>query len=180
MNDKIIWYIVIVALLSTMLLCNRKVRLFALVKEQIGVFKNDKKKRISTWDLICFFGFPFAVSIVLVFALDFVIQDNLANLLTTVFSVIFTVLFGFAAIMVSKIDSSNKVEKQVAEETFVSIVSSTILSLITAILSIIITQIESEFCLQIVSVAILSLSLIIVMLILMITKRTFFLYVKNK
>lgn len=180
MNDKIIWYIAVIAILFIMIFCNRKVRLFALIKEQFLVFKNDKKKKISVWDLICFFGFPIAVSCILVFALKFIIQDNLANLLTTVFSVIFTVLFGFAAIMVSKIDSQNKTEKQVAEETFVSIVSSTILSLITAILSIIITQIESTIGLQIVSVAIITLSLIIVMLILMITKRTFFLYVKNK
>ena len=135
MNDKIIWYLAVIALLFIMLFCNRKVRLFALIKEQFLVFKNYKKKKISVWDLICFFVFPIEVSCILVFALEFIIKDSLANLLTTVFSIIFTVLFGFAAIMVSKIDSQNKTEKKVAEETFVSIVSSTILSLITAILS---------------------------------------------
>lgn len=108
------------------------------------------------------------------------IGEILGNLLTTVFSIIFTVLFGFAAIMISKIDSRNENEKQVAEETFISIVSSTNLSLFAAILSIIITQIDSIIGFKIISILILCFSLIIIMLLLMITKRTFFLYIKNK
>lgn len=180
MNDKNIWTISVALILVTMLLFNRKVRLFSLIKEQIHVFKNDKKKRMSPWDFICFLVFPLIVAIILVFRLDFTIDDNLASLLTTVFSVVFTVLFGFAAIMISKIDSQNELEQRVAEETFVSIVSSTILSLIAAILSIILTQIDSTLCLQIISAVILTLSMIIIMLILMITKRTFFLYVDHK
>ena len=82
--------------------------------------------------------------------------------------------------MISKIDSQNVVEKRVAEEVFVSIVSSTILSLTGAILSIVLTQINSTSCVELISAAILTLSLVIIMLILMITKRTFYLYVDNK
>ena len=102
MNDKIIWYLAVIALLLIMLYCNRKVRLFALIKEQFLVFKNDKKKKISVWDLICFFVFPIAVSCILVFALEFIIKDSLANLLTTVFSIIFTVLFIVENLLISK------------------------------------------------------------------------------
>lgn len=180
MNDKNMWKIAVAIILATMLLCNRKVRLIALIKEQLCVLKNDKKKRMSPWDFICFLVFPLIVAIIMVFRLDFTIDDSLASLLTTVFSVVFTVLFGFAAIMIGKIDSENELEQRVAEETFVSIVSSTILSLIAAILSIALTQIDSTLCLQIITAVILMLSLIIIMLILMITKRTFFLYVEHK
>lgn len=180
MDDKLTWSFTVVILLVIMFFCNRKVRLYSLAKEQILVFKNDKTKKVSFWDCVCFLAFPACVSIILVFKLNFIIDANLANLLTTVFSVVFTVLFGFAAIMVSKIDSQNIIEKQVAEETFVSIVSSTILSLISAILSIILTQVSFDICLKIISTSILFLSLMIIMLILMVTKRTFFLYVKNK
>ncbi|MCB6366328.1 hypothetical protein LI291_09100 [Intestinibacillus massiliensis] len=112
--------------------------------------------------------------------MNFVIKDDLAELLTTVFSIVFTVLFGFAAVMVSKIDSDNKKEKQVAEETFVSIVSATLMSLISAVLSILLTQIESEIILKITSIGLLGSSLVIIMLLLLITKRTFFLYIDNK
>ena len=180
MDEKYVWISAVVAILLIMLLFNRKVRLLALIKEQLMVFKNDKTKKISLWDLACFLVFPLMIAAILVYKLNFTIDNDLATLLTTVFAIVFTVLFGFAAIMISKIDSENRVEKQVAEETFVSIVSSTLLSLVTAIISIFITQANNTTVLQFLTIAILALSLIVIMLILLITKRTFFLYVKHK
>lgn len=180
MDEKYIWISAIVAILFIMLLFNRKVRLLALIKEQLRVFKNDKTKKISLWDFACFLVFPLIISTILVCKLNFTIDDDLATLLTTVFAIVFTVLFGFAAIMISKIDSENRVEKQVAEETFVSIVSSTLLSLFTAIISIVLTQVSNTIVLQILNIAILTLSLIVIMIILLITKRTFFMYVKHR
>lgn len=180
MQNKYIWLSVSIIFLMIMLFGNRKVRLFAVIKEQMHVFKNAKTKKKSFWDFTCFIVFPFVVSFIFVYKLDIIIDDDLASLLTTVFSIIFTVLFGFAAIMISKIDSQNNIEKQVAEETFVSIVSSTILSLAAAILSIILTQTRSAIFSKLLSIGIISVSLITTMLLLMITKRTFFLYVDNK
>ena len=112
MQSKYIWILAVFILLCIMLFCNRKVRLWSLLIEQIRVFRNDKKKRISLWDCICFLVFPMLISLIFVYKLDFTINNNLAELLTTVFSIVFTVLFGFAAIMISKIDSQNKTEKQ--------------------------------------------------------------------
>lgn len=180
MKDKYMWIITVIVVLLSMLFLNRKVRLFSLIKEQLQVFRNNKTKKLSLWDCVCFFVSPVIVAVILVYKLNFSISVNLANLLTTVFSIVFTVLFGFAAIMISKIDSQNKIEKQVAEETFVSIVSTTILSLFAAVLSIALTQIVSELCSRIISTTILTLALIIIMLILLITKRTFFLYIDHK
>ena len=179
-SKYIIWILAVFFLLCIMLFCNRKVRLWSLLIEQIRVFRNDKKKKISLWDCICFLVFPMVISLIFVYKLGFTINNNLAELLTTVFSIVFTVLFGFAAIMISKIDSQNKTEKQVAEETFVSIVSSTILSLIAAVLSIVLTQVKSVICLQIISSGVITISLIILMLLLLITKRVFLLYVDRK
>lgn len=180
MNEKYIWIIIIAIFLIMILFLNRKVRLFALAKEQMQVFKNAKKKKLSLWDLLCFCVFPLIIAIIFVYKLDFIVDDALANLLTTVFSILFTVLFGFATIMISKIDSQNKLEKQVAEETFVSIVSSTVLSLIAAIVAIVLTQMDSATCLRILSTIVLALSIMIILLILMITKRTFYLYIDRK
>ena len=179
-SKYIIWILAVFFLLCIMLFCNRKVRLWSLLIEQIRVFRNDKKKKISLWDCICFLVFPMVISLIFVYKLGFTINNNLAELLTTVFSIVFTVLFGFAAIMIRKIDSQNKTEKQVAEETFVSIVSSTILSLIAAVLSIVLTQVKSVICLQIISSGVITISLIIIMLLLLITKRVFLLYVDRK
>lgn len=180
MQGRTIWTFTAIALVFIMLFCNRKVWLWAVLKEQISVFRNAKKEKVSLWDCVCFFVFPWVVSYICTWKLNFVIEEDLADLLTTVFSIVFTVLFGFAAVMVSKIDSDNKKEKQVAEETFVSIVSATLMSLIAAILSIILTQIESEMILKVISIGVLGSSLIIIMLLLLITKRTFFLYANNK
>ena len=180
MNEKYIWIIVSTLFLIMIFFVNRKVRLFAIVNEQIQVFKNAKKKKLSLWDILCFCVFPLIVAIIFVYKLNFIVDDDLANLLTTVYSVIFTVLFGFATIMISKIDSQNKLEKQVAEETFVSIVSSTVLSLIAAIVAIVLTQMDYAPCLRILSTIILALSIMIILLILLITKRTFYLYINHK
>lgn len=180
MQDRNIWFFSAVALVFIMLFCNRKVWLWAVLKEQISVFRNAKKEKVSLWDCLCFFVFPWVVSYICTCKLNFVIKVDLAELLTTVFSIVFTVLFGFAAVMVSKIDSDNKKEKQVAEETFVSIVSATLMSLISAVLSILLTQIESEIILKITSIGLLGSSLVIIMLLLLITKRTFFLYIDNR
>ena len=169
MPDRNIWLFTAAALVVVMLFFNRKVRLWAVLKEQIKVFKNAKKQRISLWDCLCFLVFPWVFSYICVY-----------QLLTTVFSIVFTVLFGFAAVMVIKIDSTHKTEKQVAEETFVSIVSANLMSLIAAILSIVLTQTKSEIIVKISSVVLLGSSLIIILLLLLITKRTFFLYVDNK
>lgn len=177
MPDKNIWTFTAATLIFLMLFCNRKVRLWAVLKEQVKVFNNAKKGRISLWDCLCFLIFPWVISYICTCKLNFVVEKSLAELLTTVFSIVFTVLFGFAAVMVSKIDSDNKIEKQVAEETFVSIVSATLMSLIAAVLSILLTQLESTSILKLTSTVLLGCSLIVIMLLLLITKRTFFLYV---
>ena len=179
MNDKYIWIVVTAIFLIMILFLNRKVRLFALAKEQLQVFKNANKETISLWDLLCFLVIPLVIAIILVYKLDFIVDNDLANLLTTVFSIICPILFGFATIMIGKIDSQNKLEKQVAEETFVSIVSSTVLSLFAAIIAIVLTQMDSETCLQFLSTIILALSIMIILLILLITKRTFYLYIDH-
>ena len=62
------------------------------------------------------------------------------------------------------------------DRCFVSIVSSTVLSLLAAILSIIILETESEMAEKIISCVVYSFSFMIIMLMLMITKRTFLIY----
>lgn len=178
MQNKNFWILIIILCFMIMFFGNKKVRLWVLLKEQINIFTNAKKNKISLWDCICFFVIPLIISIIIIYKLDFIIKKELAELLSTVFSIIFTVLFGFATIMISKIESKNKLESQVAKETFITIVSSTVLSLIIAVLSIFLTQIQTNNIVEILSMFTLVLSQIIIMLLLLITKRTFLLYIK--
>ena len=177
-NEK--WKWIALVILGLMLFGNRKVCLWRVVKEQLLTFRNAKKKRFSPWDFICFILFPIVASLIIVYKLNFSINATLAGLLTTIFSIVFTVLFGFASVLISKIESDNKIESRVAGETFVSIVSSTILSLIATILSIILTEAEMHSLIKALSAGLLSVALISIMLLLMVTKRTFLLYIEHK
>lgn len=175
MMNKLV-FLIIVVLFLLMMFFNKKVCLIQLFIRQIKVLKNDHTKKISIWDLMCFIVFPIAISALIVFGLHYQIDKDLANTLTTVFSLVFTILFGFAAVIMERSASENTKRKQVIGETFISIVTSTVLSLFAAVISIILTKINNGLMASILSFAVLILSLTIFMLLLMITKRTFVIY----
>lgn len=120
------------------------------------------------------------ISLLIVFGLPYQIDIKLAEILTTVFSLVFTILFGFAAVIVERSESDNSKKKRVIGETFVSIVTSTVLSLFAAIISILLIKIENNIAVSILSVILFTLSFHIVMLLLMITKRTFVIYCEDE
>lgn len=176
MDTQMIWLLLVLSIILVMLFGNKKVRVFSVFGEQFHVFKNAKTGKHSIWDITCFVILPIVLSVVFVTKLHLFVGVSLAELLTTVFAMVFTILFGFASILIGKIESSNSIEKQVAGETFVSIVTATLLSLIATIVSIIITQIDNDLHLLILSAIIYSISFMEVMLLLLITKRTFVIY----
>jgi len=180
MPNKIVLIVMAAVIVCAMLFGNKKVRVLPLLTNQLKVFKNAKTNKISPWDIICFIVLPIALAILIVLGFDCVVDNNLAGVLTTVFAFVFTVLFGFAAILVGKLDSNNEIEQQVVGETFVSIMTSNILSLNSAVLSIAIIITNHEITSLIISVFIYSFSFMIIMLLLMISKRTFIIYCRNK
>lgn len=179
MMNKIILLIIIVLFLI-MMFFNKKVCLARLFKKQIEVLKNDKKKKFSKWDLMCFIVFPIVISALIVFGLSYQINVSLAETLTTVFSLVFTILFGFAAVIVEKSTSYDSKKGRVIGETFVSIVTSTVLSLFATVVSILLTTIKTLPIISILSFILLGLSFTIMMLLLMITKRTFVIYCEDE
>lgn len=180
MLSEIVKILVVVLSLCFMFIGNRKVRIFSIFAEQINVFRNDKKNKISGWDILCFNIMPILLSVDIVIGYERVIDETLAGVLTTVFAFIFTVLFGFAAILVGKMKSKNDIEKQVVNETIVSIMSANILSLISAILSITIIIAKNELMGKVLSILIYSFAFFVIMLLLMISKRTFLIYFSSK
>lgn len=180
MPNKIILILIAIAIVCAMLFGNKKVRVFPVFMKQLQVFKNAKTNKISIWDIVCFIFLPIALAVLIAFGFGCVIDNDLAGVLTTVFAFVFTVLFGFAAILVGKLDSNNEIEKQVVGETFVSIMTSNILSLISAVLSIAIIITDNGIAGLVLSIFIYSFSFMIIMLLLMISKRTFIIYCSNK
>lgn len=175
MNDTV-WAIIAAALLILLMIGNRKVRLISLFSKQIRVFKNARTNKVSVWDIFCFIVFPTCLALIVVYGLKICIDNTLSEILTTVFSLVFTVLFGFAAIIVGKLDSKNELEKKVVEETFISIMSATILSLISVICSIVVVKIEAKWAISLVSAIVYSVSIMTIMLLLLVSKRTFIIY----
>ena len=127
-----------------------------------------------------FFRFPIAISGLIVFGLSFRVTTQLAETLTTVFSLVFTILFGFAAVIVEKSESDIEKKKRVIGETFVSIITSTSLSLFAAFISIILTVITKDLYVSILSIILFAVSLHIILLLLMIIKRTFVIYCEDE
>lgn len=180
MPSKIILIVMAMVIVCMMLFGNKKVRILSVLIKQLQVFKNAKTDKISVWDIVCFIFFPIVLSVIITFGFGNIIDDKLAGVLTTVFAFVFTVLFGFAAILVGKLDCDNEIEKQVVGETFVSIMTSNILSLIASILSIAIIITGDEKAKLILTICVYSFSFMIIMLLLMISKRTFIIYCENK
>ena len=180
MPNKIVLIAIAVVIVCAMLFGNKKVRVFSVLIKQLQVFRNAKTGEISIWDILCFILMPIALAVVCVLGFGYVIDAELAGVLTTVFAFVFTVLFGFAAILVGKMESSNKIERQVVGETFVSIMSSNILSLIATIISVAIIIKKNETVNVILSICIYSFSFMLIMLLLMISKRTLIIYCSNK
>ena len=180
MPNKIVLIVIAVLIVCAMLFGNKKVRVLPVLMKQLQVFKNAKTNKISIWDIICFVILPISLAVLIAIRFGCVIDNSLAVVLTTVFAFVFTVLFGFAAILVGKLDSNNEIEKQVVGETFVSIMTSNILSLISAVLSIAIIITNNETAGLVLSIFIYSFSFMIIMLLLMISKRTFIIYCSNK
>lgn len=163
-------------LLVLLMLGNRKVRLYSLLSKQLKVFRNAKKNKASIWDWFCFIVFPICLSVLIVYKINICIDETLSGILTTVFSLVFSVLFGFATIIVGKLDSKNEIEKEVVQETFVSIMSATVLSLVSVILSIIVIKVDSGWAVSLISTIVYSVSFMTIMLLLLVSKRTFIIY----
>lgn len=180
MPNKIVLVVLTIGITCGMLFGNKKVRMYSVLMKQLEVFKNARTNKISIWDIFCFVVMPITLAIIIVLGFHCNISDKLAGVLTTVFAFVFTVLFGFAAILVGKLDSKNEIEKQVVGETFVSIMTSNILSLVAAVLSVAIIITKKKIEILILSICIYSFSFMIIMLLLMISKRTFIIYCSNK
>ena len=177
MLNKTIWVIITGIIALVMLFGNRKTRVTQILAAQLRVFRNAKTRKTSIWDSICFIVMPVIVAIIISFALGSEINsDTFTGILALILVLIATALeFMFLA----RRTESDKVKKQVMDETFVSILTSNVLSLFTAILSIVVLEVYDSIAKKILTACIYSAVLMIAMLILMILKRIFALFIDN-
>jgi len=181
---QIIFLVISLALLLAILI-NPKIRLFNLIIQQMKVFVkfNPKitKQKLSLHDMIAFIIAPIVISTIIVWGFNFIFLADVATVLVTVFSIIFTVLFGFISVLVGKTNSSNKIEKQLVSETFTSIVSAMLLAILSAVLLIIYLSVPGNILLiKLISNIVIWFSLVSLLLLLMITKRSYIIFSNAK
>ena len=158
---------------------NKKINIAGIFQLQFKIFKNNKTKKVSILDILSFIICPVVLSLTICLWYGFIIDKELAQILTTAFSLIFTLLFAFQAILVSKKDSNNKVEREVIHQTFVSIVTASIYSLVIIVLSVILMFVSNCTAVKVLTILVLTLSFMTIMLLLMIIKRTFKVYIHD-
>ncbi len=188
--DKIVFIIIIVL----MLFVNSKVRIYDIFLKQILVYRNYRNNRISIWDLMCFIIFPLVLAVMSVFCFHYLVTPRLAGSLTDILALIFTILFGYEAIIAERGDSlfadnkdeqsdnakdknssvNLKVLQRTAQETYITIINATLLSLIGLINAVILTLIAEDKVELIETLSVLEFFLLfmLVMQLMMITKRT--------
>lgn len=162
---------------SVFIIFNKKIRCAILFKDLINIFYNNKTKKISFFDIISFFVCPTLIGISIVIGFNFYFSIEVSNTLLTIFSILFTILFGIMSLLTATFDSSEPIKNRISNETFTAVSFSMFGSLISLVLLIIyivlLEKIDSVLCFKIFSGIIIALAINIIMLFFMIIKRSY-------
>ena len=172
-----LYFFIAVIILFLISIFNKKLSVFKIIWQQFSIYKNDKTKKKSWYDIFTFFINPAAISILLIFIIDYKFLFGFSELIITVLSVVATILFSFLTLLIekNKKDENEKIV-QVSNETYISIIMTIIYSLIALILAICLLLLPDKIWLfQIFNCLIYYFIIKIVFNILMILKRMFLL-----
>ncbi len=165
----------IIALLCMIL--TKKIRCFQLIKDTLCVLRNNITNKIYSHDIVAFFVCPIVISLSIIIGFDFYFSKKISEVLLTVFSILFTLLFGIMSLITTTVDTDNVIKKQISRETFTIIsfcMLSSFVSLILLIVYIVLLEkISSIICFQILSGVIIFLGANMIMMFLMIIKRSY-------
>ena len=147
------------------------------------VYKNDRTKKASIYDIFTFFIVPFLIAIACSFLIEIDVFVKASELLITIFSIMATILFSFLALLMDKkynkeSDDETKEKKkfkQVSTETYISITMTIIYSLVSVAVAILLLIINNNIVAHVLNVLMLYFIIKIVFNFLMILKRMFIL-----
>lgn len=115
-----LWQIICLIGLLLIIVFNPKIQLTRIFVEQFKVYKNDKTHKISMFDILSFLIAPICISILTSVSLPYEKVATSAGTIMTVFSIVATLLLSFLALLVDK-STTNQKEKEVIDQTFVTI-----------------------------------------------------------
>lgn len=167
----------LLALSMILMLSNKKIRCLKLSEDLIKIFHNNRTNRISIFDLICFFVCPAVIGASVVVGFDYYFSIEVSNALLTIFSILFTLLFGVMSLLTSTLDSSDSTKKKISNEAFTAVAFSMFSSLISLIIMIVyivlLEKISLIICFQVLSGVIIAIAINMIMLFFMIIKRSY-------
>lgn len=160
-----------------MMLANKKIRCLKLIEDLIRIFYDNRTNKISIFDIICFFICPTVIGATIVVGFDYYFSIEVSNALLTVFSILFTLLFGVMSLLTSSLNSIDSKKKKISNEAFTAVSFSMFSSLISLVIMIVyivlLEKIGSTICFQIISAIIIAIASNMLMLFLMIIKRSY-------
>lgn len=115
-----LWQIICLIGLLLIIVFYPKIQLTRIFVEQFKVYKNDKTHKISMFDILSFLIAPICISILTSVSLPYEKVATSAGTIMTVFSIVATLLLSFLALLVDK-STTNQKEKEVIDQTFVTI-----------------------------------------------------------
>lgn len=127
------WQIICAIVLLVIVALNPKVQLTKIFVEQFKVYKNDRTKKISPYDILSFLIVPVAFAVLAAFSLPYDKIISASDTIITVFSIVATLLLSFLALLVDK-STTNEIEKELVKQTFVTITIDIVYSIFVVLL----------------------------------------------
>jgi hypothetical protein len=162
-------------------LLNPKVNVWRVVSAQVKSFFASAPA-FNALDFVSFVLAPFVFGLFIELGFHFTFDTSVSGTLLTVFSILFSLLLGFATLLVDrKDDGGNALATRVADQTFVSILSAMIFSLLSSVLLIFLSIGSlTDWAGMILSGSVICLGSATILLLLMVIKRLFALFMKEK
>lgn len=177
MSTKLLICIIILSLALFFIIINKKIRCKKLLIDLFRIFYNNRKNKISFFDLFSFFICPILIGISIVVGFDYFFSLDVSNSLLTIFSILFTLLFGVLSLLTSTLNSKDTIKKKISNEAFTAVAFSMITSLLSLIIMIVyiilLEKISSQILFQTLSAIIIALAINMIMLFFMVIKRSY-------
>ena len=158
MSTKLLICIIILSLSLFFIIINKKIRCKKLLIDLFRIFYNNRKNKISFFDLFSFFICPILIGISIVVGFDYL-------------------LFGVLSLLTSTLNSKDTIKKKISNEAFTAVAFSMITSLLSLIIMIVyiilLEKISSQILFQTLSAIIIALAINMIMLFFMVIKRSY-------
>ena len=150
-----------------------KTRVWKICKDHVLTLYNANTNKVYWWDIVVFYIFPIAISLILVLYFQFSIEIYVSTLIT-VFSILCGLLFNFLVLILGvPKKENNKLFNKVLDETYSNISYEILVSLLSVILLCVFEYLSIDWLIKTSTIVILFLTINFTFTIFMILKRVY-------